>query len=61
MDDRKKRGPADAERVNVNEQHEVSYWTKKFGCTVPQLKNAVFMVGVMTKDVQKFLKAVKSA
>lgn len=61
MDDKKKKGPADAERINVNEPHEVRYWTKKLDCTVPQLKNAVFTVGVMVKDVRKFLQTSKSA
>lgn len=44
-DDRSKRGPADAARVNVSEDYEVQYWCKKFGCTPEQLRAAVKAVG----------------
>ncbi len=55
-DDKTKRGPADAARVNVHESWEVEYWTKKFGCTKSQLEAAVKKVGPMVKDVEKYLK-----
>lgn len=55
-DDRSKRGPADAARVNVNEDYEVRYWCGKWGCTEPQLRAAVKAVGVMAKDVEAYLK-----
>jgi hypothetical protein len=48
--------PQDAERVNVHENYEVQYWTKKFGCTVIQLKAGVQRMGVMAKDVEWDLK-----
>jgi hypothetical protein len=32
-DDKAKTAPQDLQRVNVNEDYEVQYWTKKFGCT----------------------------
>jgi hypothetical protein len=55
-DDKSKKGPADAKRVNVHESYEVEYWTKKFGCTKAQLEAAVKKVGVMADDVEKDLK-----
>ena len=55
-DDKNKTGPADATRVNVHEDHEVRYWTEKFGCTAAKLKEAVRAVGVMAKDVEAWLK-----
>lgn len=55
-DDKTNRGPADAARVNVNEDYEVAYWTKKFGCTAAKLREAVKAVGVMAKDVEAWLK-----
>ncbi len=55
-DDKSKRGPADRDRVNVNETYEVRHWTEKFGCTETQLRAAVKAVGVMAKDVEAFLK-----
>jgi hypothetical protein len=49
------RGPADRARVNVNEDHEVIYWTHKFKCTPEQLHAAVAKVGVMVEDVEREL------
>ncbi len=55
-DDLTKRGPQDASKVNVHESWEVEYWTKKFGCTKPQLENAVRTVGPGAAAVEKHLK-----
>ncbi|MDQ6618507.1 MAG: DUF3606 domain-containing protein [Pseudomonadota bacterium] len=54
-DDKNKRGAADRDRVNVNEDYELRYWTEKFKCTEAQLRAAVKAVGVMAKDVEVFL------
>jgi hypothetical protein len=45
-DDLKNRGAQDRTRVNVNEEHEVRYWTEKWGVTPQALKDAVKRVGV---------------
>ena len=37
----------DRARVNVNEDYELRYWTKEFGCTGTELRNAVKAVGPM--------------
>jgi len=55
-DDKSNRGPQDASRINVNEDYEVRYWTKKFGCTAEQLRAAVKAVGVSAKAVEAHLK-----
>jgi hypothetical protein len=52
-DDKTKRGPADATRVNVHEDYEVRYWTAKFGCTEAELKDCVKQVGVMADNVKR--------
>lgn len=44
-DDKTRRGPADGSRVNTHEDHELRYWTEKFGCTAERLKAAVAAVG----------------
>jgi hypothetical protein len=49
------RGPADRARINVNEPSELAYWTKRFGCTEQQLKEAVEHVGVKVADVRRYL------
>lgn len=55
-DDKLNRGPADAKRVNVNEQYEVRYWTKEFGISEDRLREAVKRVGVMADDVRAELR-----
>ena len=45
-DDLKNRGPQDRSRVNVNEDWEVTYWCKEFGCSEAELRAAVAAVGV---------------
>ncbi len=54
-DDLKYRGPADALRINVNEDHELSYWTKALNVSESELRAAVAAVGVMAKDVRAHL------
>ncbi|AZA90046.1 Protein of uncharacterised function (DUF3606) [Chryseobacterium nakagawai] len=54
-DDLSKKRPQDATKVNVNESWELEYWSKKFGVTKEQLKDAVKAVGVSTAAVQKYL------
>lgn len=55
MDDLTKKKPQDASKVNVNEDWEVRYWCKEFGCTEQQLRNAVKAVGVSVAAVRKYL------
>ena len=55
-DDKSKKQPQDASKVNVNEQYEVEYWTKKFGVTPDQLKAAVSRVGTSAAKVEQQLK-----
>ncbi|MDH1180866.1 DUF3606 domain-containing protein, partial [Achromobacter mucicolens] len=44
-DDLSKRGPQDRSRINVNEAHELRYWTQALGVTEAQLRDAVKAVG----------------
>lgn len=55
-DDLNKRGQQDRNRINVNEEHEVRYWTEELGVTREELERAVKAVGVMVEDVRKHLK-----
>lgn len=54
-DDKTKRIPQDASKVNVHEPYEVEYWTKKWGVTETKLKEAVSKVGVSATAVAKYL------
>ncbi|CAB3671632.1 MULTISPECIES: DUF3606 domain-containing protein [Achromobacter] len=54
-DDLKNRGPQDRARINVNEAHELRYWTKELGVTEAQLREAVKAVGVSAAAVREHL------
>ena len=49
------RGPQDRSRVNVNETWELQYWSRKFGVTEAQLKDAVKAAGPSADAVGKHL------
>ena len=54
-DDKSNRGPQDAARINIHEDYEVEYWTKKFGVSRSELEAAVGKVGVSAEAVAKEL------
>lgn len=45
-DNKSNRGPADAKRINVNEEYEVQYWTAELEVTEDKLRDTVKKVGV---------------
>lgn len=51
-----KTGKQDDTRINVNQPHEVVYWTDKFGISKETLLEAVKAAGVMVADVRAWLK-----
>jgi hypothetical protein len=55
-DDTSNRGPADRQRVNVNEDYEVRYWTQKWNVSEERLRQAVAAAGVMANDVEAWLR-----
>ena len=57
-DDKTKKGGADRSRININEGHEVSYWTRELGVTKEQLTAAVKAVGTSVTAVRRNLKTV---
>lgn len=54
-DDLSKTGKGDDSRINVNQTHEITYWTKALNTSPERLKKAVAAVGPMVKDVRKWL------
>lgn len=54
-DDLNNRGSQDRTRINVNEEHELRYWTKALGVTEDELKRAVQAVGVSVDAVRAHL------
>jgi len=55
-DDLTNRGHQDRARINVNEDHELRYWTKELGVSEQQLKEAVKAVGVAVEAVKEHLR-----
>jgi hypothetical protein len=55
-DDPKNRGPQDRSRIDVNQDHELRYWTKELGVDEQTLKAAVSRVGPMVNDVRSALR-----
>lgn len=56
MDDKNKRGPQDSSRVNVNEDYELEYWTRRFDVSTETLKAAVKEAGTSVAAIEQYLK-----
>jgi hypothetical protein len=54
-DDTRNRSHQDQLRINVDEPHEVRYWTQRLGCTEDELRKAVARAGTVAKDVRTAL------
>jgi len=54
-DDKTKRAPQDAKRVNVKEDYEVEYWTSRFNVSEDRLRAAVSKVGISVDAVAREL------
>ena len=59
-DNPNKTAPQDAQRVNVNQDHELRYWSQKFGVSTEQLKKVVGRVGPMADDVERAISGSKA-
>ncbi|MGE5170294.1 MAG: DUF3606 domain-containing protein [Rudaea sp.] len=60
-DDPSIRGEGDRQRINVNQEHEVRYWSQKLGVTPEELRTAVKDVGPMAAAVEQRLRGHKGA
>jgi len=56
-DNLQSRGGSDRQRINVNQDYELRDWSKKFGVSQEQLKEAVQAVGTQADRVQQYLKS----
>jgi hypothetical protein len=54
-DDTGQRGPQDRTRININQDHEVRYWTQALGVSEADLCRAVGAVGVSADKVRDYL------
>jgi hypothetical protein len=54
-DDLKQTGRQDDQRINVEQDHELSYWSKELGVSRDELRRAVQQAGSLVKDVRQHL------
>ncbi|MGV2589902.1 UNVERIFIED_CONTAM: DUF3606 domain-containing protein [Salmonella enterica] len=55
-DNKAKTGGQDRSRISLSEDYEVRDWSKKFGVTAEELKQAVHAVGNDAQEVESYLK-----
>ena len=56
MDNKNNPGNPDRNTINLNEDYEVSYWTKELGVTKEELTEAVNKAGKSAQAVREYLK-----
>jgi hypothetical protein len=54
-DDLKQTGKPDDARINVDQDHELRYWSEKLGVSFDELRKLVQDAGPMVKDVLREL------
>lgn len=59
-DDLKNRGGQDRARIDANQDYELRDWSKKFGVTKEELKEAIQAVGDRADKVEEHLKSRRS-
>lgn len=55
-DNTKHSGPPDPSLINLNQDHEIRYWTKELGVSEKDLRAAVREVGNAVAKVRAYLK-----
>jgi hypothetical protein len=53
-DSKEHRNSPDSKRININESYEVQYWSKKFGVSATELKDAVDKAGTSAEAVKNY-------
>ena len=54
-DDLTQTGRQDDQRINLDQDHEVNYWSKELGVSREELRRAVEQAGPMVKNVRQHL------
>lgn len=54
-DDKSQTGSPDRDRINLEEDYEVRYWTEALGVTAEELRSAVAAVGSTATVVRRHL------
>jgi hypothetical protein len=56
-DNTQRSGSPDSRRINMDQEHEVRYWTKELGVTPERLREAVQAAGTSVDAVKKHLQS----
>jgi hypothetical protein len=59
-EDPKQSGKADDVRINIDQDDEVKYWSRKFGVSEEEIRQAVKTAGPMIKDIRQKLASNRS-
>ena len=59
-DNLQNRGEPDRSRINLNEPHEVKYWTQRLGVSADELRAAVAAAGTQVEAVEARLKQAQA-
>jgi Protein of unknown function (DUF3606) len=54
-DNLKQTGKPDDQRINIEQDHELNYWSKELGVSRDELRNAVKQAGPVVRDVRQHL------
>jgi hypothetical protein len=49
-------GMRDDQRINVNQDHELTYWSRKLGVSRDRLREAVAKAGPLLRNVERELR-----
>ena len=52
-DDVKQTGKPDDQRINIDQEHELNYWSRELGVSREELRAAVQNAGPMVKNVRQ--------
>jgi hypothetical protein len=55
-DDLKQTARPDDQRINVDQDHELTYWSEKLGVSRDRLREAVAKAGPVVRNVQRELR-----
>jgi hypothetical protein len=54
-DNLKETGKPDDQRINIEQDHELNYWSKELGVSHEELRNAIKHAGPVVRDVRQHL------
>jgi hypothetical protein len=55
-DDTRRTGSPDSRRINIDQEHEVRYWTREMNVSADELRQAVQAAGTSVEAVRDYLR-----